>query len=508
MRHRFLGAAVLLLAAGVSLSGSQAQPASGAGSQAGGPRYKLLRSVSGTKGSTENGRFVVDDPRTVFYVPDDKQLVFYFEWEGPPARHRLEGVWTDPTGKVASVSAFDYEAVERRFGARWSLPVGAGMALGTWSFDVRVDGEAAGRHSFQIVEGGRPADLPVARRPLSAADAYRRLQTAVLFVDAIDQSGGVAATGLGFALGPNRVVTAFETVDGAASVRVRFPDGASADVRELAAFNRWQDWAVLPVATGALQALPQAATPAWQVGDHVYSVARSADGGLTLVDASIMGTARPERAGERITVTAAGLGLSSGAPVLNEFGDVVAMIADQAVPGTSTLPRPMSGPSATDPLQAKPGVYSVGIEQVQSARDAVPAMTFAQLTKDGVFTPRLAAGRTHVARATTAHGVQKEPNWFNPIDESAEFPRAASSLAVVLNLRPRAKLKLLANCQVLDTDGRKLGEGKPVAVKADVKDTPAYAWQIPLAAIPPGLYRVEIVFDGAPVWRTFVRITE
>jgi hypothetical protein len=57
---------------------------------------------------------------------------------------------------------------------------------------------------------------------------------------------------------------------------------------------------VLPVSTGALPALPQATTPAWQVGDHVYSLALSADGGLTLVEASIMGTARPDRAGERI----------------------------------------------------------------------------------------------------------------------------------------------------------------------------------------------------------------
>ena len=126
-----------------------AQQAMPSGTQAGTPRYKLLRSVSGTKGATENGRFVIEDPRTVFYLPDDKQLVFYFEWEGPPAAHRLEGVWTDPTGKVASASAFDYDAKERRFGAQWSLPVAPGMALGTWAFDVRVDGEAAGRHPFQ-----------------------------------------------------------------------------------------------------------------------------------------------------------------------------------------------------------------------------------------------------------------------------------------------------------------------------------------------------------------------
>jgi hypothetical protein len=493
-----------LFAFGVAAS---AQQPAGAGAQAGTPRYTLIRSVSGTKGATENGRFLVEDPRTVFYVPDDKQLVFYFEWEGPPAVHRLEGVWTDPTGKVASVSAFDYDAKERRFGAQWSLPVGAAMALGTWTFDVRVDGEAAGRHPFQMVAGERPADLPTARRPLSVADAYGRLQAAVVFVETIDASGGVARSGLGFAAVRDHVVTAFEIVDGASRVRVKFPDGRVVEVQELSALNRWQDWAMLPVPTDALPVLPRTAAREWRVGDRVYSLAVSADGGLTIVDATIMGTARPDGAGERLTVTAAGLGQSAGAPVLSEYGDVIAVVADQTVPGASTLPRPLSGPSATDPLAAKPGVYTLPVDLVRPPATGGRPVAFLQLAKDGVFTPLLRAGRMHIARATTAQGIRKEPNWFNPVDETAVFSRTSGSFAVVLNLRPRVKLRLSANCRILDLEGRVLGQGKPVAVKADVNDTPAFAWQLGLAAVSPGLYRVEVVFDGEPVWRTFIKVT-
>jgi S1-C subfamily serine protease len=484
-----------------------AQQATGAAGAAGGGRYKLVRSVSGAKASLQAGRLVVEDPRTVFYLSDDKELVFYFEWEGPPASHRLEGVWIDPTGKVASVSAFDYEAKDRRFGGQWTLPVSPGMTLGTWTFEARVDGEAAGRHAFQIMEGERPASLAVARRAWSAADAYRRLQAAMVLVEAVDGAGGVVACGLGFAVSAGQILTAFETVDGATLVRLRFPDGHSVDARHLSAFHRWQDWAIIPASTGDLPILSKAPGRAWQVGDRVYSLALSGDGGLSIVDAGITGTARPESAGERLTLAAPGLARSPGAPVVDEYGDVIAMVADQTVPGASTLPRPMNGPSATEDPSVRAGVYAVPIDQVQAAPEGAAPRFFTQLANEGVFTVRLGAGRVHVVRGTTSENVRKDSGWFDPIAETAVFPRGAEAFSVVLNLRPQAKLRASANCQLLDKEGRKLGEGRPIAVKADANQGSSYTWRIPLTGVAVGIYRVDIVLDGVPVWRTFVKIT-
>jgi hypothetical protein len=485
-----------------------AQQATGAGTQVVATRWKLLRAVSGTRGATENGRFVIEDPRTVFFVPEDTQIVFYFEWEGSPGSHRLEGTWLDPSGKVATVSAFDYDAKERRFGGQWSLPIGPGNAPGTWIFEARVDGESAGRHAFDIRAEARPESLAVARRALSPAEVYRTLRAAVVVVERLDAAGDVSGTGLGFACARDQVLTAFQVVDGAARVRVTFPDQV-VETRELSGLNRWQNWAVLTVPTGPLPVLPRPpASTRWQVGDRAYSVSLSEDRGLTIVDAMIVGTARPERSGERLTLTTDGGGRSAGAPVVNEYGDVVALLGDQTIPGESLLPRPLLGPSATERGAARAGVYAVPIDQVHPPAAGTGGLSFVQLEKEGAFTPALGAGRMHVARATTSQGARKEPGWINPVDEKAVFARRSGSFTVILNLRPRAKLRLSANCRIVDLDGRKLGEGKPAAIKADVSDTPVYAWQVSLAQIQPGLYRAEIVFDGQPVWRTFVRITE
>jgi hypothetical protein len=457
-RNEWLRAVAILVMAivlGHPESG-RAQQTAGFGTEAGSPRFRLLRSVSGTDGSIENGRFVVADPRTVFYVPGDKQLVFYFEWEGPAGRHRLEGVWTDPTGKVASVSAFDYEATERRFGGQWSLPVVTNMALGIWNFDVRIDGESAGRHAFQIVEGEKPAGLPVAPRTLTAAEAYRRLQAAAVHVEAFDEAGDLVGSGLGFAVADGQLVAAFETIDGAASARITFAGGNAVTVQSLAACHRWQNWALFRLPTAGLSVLPKPPARGWQVGDKAYSLVLSDDGATTIAEATILGTARLASVGERVTISEPGLRRSAGAPVLSEFGDLIGMVADQAVPGESTLARSISGPSVGDALATKPGVYVVPVEVFAPATERNAAVSFGQLARDGTFTSRLGPGRVHIGRATTARGVQKDRDWIDPVSESAVFPRSAPSFAVVLNLRPRAKLRLLASCQVLDSTGRKV----------------------------------------------------
>jgi hypothetical protein len=49
------------------------------GVPAAGPKVRMVRSVAGTKGETRGGNYVVLDPRTTFYMPDDRQVTVYFE---------------------------------------------------------------------------------------------------------------------------------------------------------------------------------------------------------------------------------------------------------------------------------------------------------------------------------------------------------------------------------------------------------------------------------------------
>src|SRR2546425_709855 len=73
----------------------------------GGQRFRLLRSLSGTKGQESGGRFVIEDPRAVFQIPEDKQIIVYFEWQGPPGLHHIECSWKNPEARVVSSSTLD-----------------------------------------------------------------------------------------------------------------------------------------------------------------------------------------------------------------------------------------------------------------------------------------------------------------------------------------------------------------------------------------------------------------
>jgi hypothetical protein len=76
----------------------------------------MVRSVAGTKGETRGGSYVILDSRTTFYVPDDRQVIVYFEWEAAKGTHHCEGTVKGPSGQLAVMSGFDYPATQTKFG--------------------------------------------------------------------------------------------------------------------------------------------------------------------------------------------------------------------------------------------------------------------------------------------------------------------------------------------------------------------------------------------------------
>ncbi len=139
---------------------TQSAPASG-GVQPQAESFQYIRSISGSKGAPENGKFGMQDPRTIFYVPDDHQVIVYMEWEEPIGNHHIEAFWKNPDGKVVTLSDFSYDAKDKRFGAFWTLALSETMQPGTWTLEAHVDGQLAGSHSFEILSGTRPPDQAV-----------------------------------------------------------------------------------------------------------------------------------------------------------------------------------------------------------------------------------------------------------------------------------------------------------------------------------------------------------
>jgi hypothetical protein len=115
---RGAGFAVALLQLGFLSAAQQA-----GGVSASGPQVHLARVLVGAKGEQRNGAFVMTEPRSVFYVPDDREVIVYFEWEGAKGSHHCEGSVRGPGGQFATMSSFDYVATQARFVGFWRVPL-------------------------------------------------------------------------------------------------------------------------------------------------------------------------------------------------------------------------------------------------------------------------------------------------------------------------------------------------------------------------------------------------
>jgi S1-C subfamily serine protease len=185
------------------------------------------------------------DPRTTFFVPDDRQVIVYFEWEAPRGTHHCEGTLRGPNGQLSVMSSFDYPATQTRFGGFWTIPLLENTTAGVWIFDSRVDGESAGTLSFEIVSAKRPAELPKEAAPPAAAELYGRAVAASVFIEKLDDKGHTFDTASGFFLEDGLLVTVFRAIDGAHTLRIRLSDGSSLQPDAVVAWNRRQDWALL-----------------------------------------------------------------------------------------------------------------------------------------------------------------------------------------------------------------------------------------------------------------------
>jgi len=137
-------------------------------------QFKVLKISAGPAGGEANGTFALTEERSVFSRSTDKQVVVFFQGEAKAGPHKLVAQWRSPDGSVSSSSALDYLAPGPRFGANWPLYLSPTMPLGTWSVEVTLDGQPAGRYTFEIRDE-KVESAPPVKPPLTPSELYETL---------------------------------------------------------------------------------------------------------------------------------------------------------------------------------------------------------------------------------------------------------------------------------------------------------------------------------------------
>jgi Trypsin-like peptidase domain len=484
-------------------------------SQVGKSKFRVVRSISGTAGAQENGSYLIRDPRTIFRIPQDHRVIVYFEWEGPLGPHHFEAVWKSPDGKITSVSDFDYEAKQPRFGGYWDMLIAENTPTGLWTLQALVDGELTGTHTFQVVAGATAAGADAVvteplRSPLTPAALYGKANASTVSIENRNDQGQMLNTGEGFFIGPGLVLTAFQLIDGASSLRIVGAGARSVGAKTVAAWNRRQDWAILQVAGIEEPAFAVAKTDSWGVGDRCFYLDAAGPGNRIIVTTTIVGKNTFPHSGDRISLGTSPANTGIGTALLDEYGDAIGVTGGGLVPGVSTLEGVRSGVPANLLLAGGLAVPAMAtpMSQISVPGPGSKTSTLAELMQAGQFVAPV-VHREDILYGTMAREVRRgKDGLVDAIQQKYEFSRSDGHAAVMLSLEPARKQKGTTVISIYDLDNKAVSQAPADSSEAPGGRLLFLSKTLNIGSLESGVYRLDVAINGSPVWRTFFRITD
>jgi len=380
----------------------------------------------------------------------------------------------------------------------WGLSLPDTVMTGTWVVEVTVDGESAGTHAFQIVASA--VDSSAARRALAVAELYQKGLGVTLTIEAVDGAGVALARASGLFVSPDLVLTTFGVLNGARKVRVITGDGRRLETTDVLSWNRRADWAFLRVAGANEKPLERTPAPP-SIGDRCFFLDMQGDGSRTIAEASVAGLSGT---GD-LVIPAETAGASSGAPVLNEYGEAVGTTAGPpALAGATVMDIAMLGPEVAGmsrggrvrgfPSLPAEGSASRTLEDLDRAGEFIKPLTHTPHFVHGVL-------GTDVER----QGAARIPN---AVDQRFRFSRREKSCVVFVTWTPGRKEDSTVAFELFDDDNRNLGGTNPTKAKLRPGESFVQYWTIALPKLAPGIYRVDAKLGPDPVWRTYFRVTD
>jgi len=183
-----------------------------------------------------------------------------------------------------------------------------------------------------------------------------------------------------------------------------------------------------------------------------------------------------------------------GAPVLNEFGDVIGLVGDRSRTGEILSVYRLGGTLPGTPI------VPIGLITVDASAAPVP---LSDLRARGITVP-VVVGDEHVTTAgfgrVTAKAKLERPEHHD------EFPLREKGFAVFVTWVPKERLRGQLLVRLFDADNVVVAESKPEKIDFRKDQTATSSWSLPMVARA-GTYRADVCLDGTAMWRGFVRVT-
>jgi hypothetical protein len=345
---------------------------------------------------------------------------------------------------------------------------------------------------------------------LDQAEQYQRAVDASVVIEKIGADGTAFGKGTAFWVGDGRLLTAFNVIDGATSLRIRSRDGSQLSTDQVIAWNRWQDWALLKTEGNSKTVLKPGPDPL-KVGDRCVFL-DLLPAGPKLVDGSVTGRNAFAKAGERLLLASGVTAPSFGGPLLDEYGNYVGIVGGNIVPGADPM-KIVGLLSETGTGRATNWEITgmaVPSTLLPNLSTAAPPTRLADLASRGEFLAPVSENKS-LQFATLASSIAKDARRGSspsPSDERRIFSHRDNSAAVYATWQPRTKEKLHSVLRCFDSDNNLVSESKPRELSLVPGNWITTTWEVPVGRFAAGIYRVDLVLNDKTAWREFFRITE
>ena len=435
----------------------------------------------------------------------------YFEWEAPAGKHVLSGLWKQPDGKIATISPdVKIESPGNRLNCYWIYHLTQGLQNGIWMLEIRIDGQPAGTHPFEIagVEEAKKEPEPTqptvqAPRQPTVDEVFKAVQPSLVWIHKLDSAGRKVDTATGFVLAPNKVVTAFQAVDSAHGLEVEFSNGLRAATPGLTQWSRTGDWAVLTIPTQNIRPLERGDPAAVAVGERLL-VFTVESGARVIGGVDIGGRSNVPGFGGRIQITPTVATEAAGGPLLDVFGKVVGVLGGSQNPGARYNGRATSiSPALFNVFHAINAATPVS--EIKLGGESDVAKTFDELSAAGVLTGPITpmpefqyGGATREIPKGAVTTLPPDATDFSTRDPQIYIYTLWTRKGKINKGQVSAKVYDAMNHIKVDVEAKKLTLGEiPIRV----------AFSFPPTQLQAGVYRIDVLWDGQPAWRTFVRVS-
>jgi hypothetical protein len=192
-----------------------------------------------------------------------------------------------------------------------------------------------------------------------------------------------------------------------------------------------------------------------------------------------------------------------GSPLLDEYGDVVAVLGGGTfLPGATALDRHalMSGSVR---LVGGHGRRALKLPPLPDT--AAATRTLAQLAETGVFVLPIGRNDHHVT-GVLGTGIEQQNGIPMAVGQKFRFTRSDGRCVVFITWIPTASADAQVAFRLFDEDNRQLGATDPKKMKLRANRPFVQYWELDVSQAVPGVYRVDLVLDGTVIWRTFYRV--